>query len=135
MNCENISTFTCDLMTIKSFTTLSTVMKKQYFIEKYQYIFGKKFRRDVYVPNKLGDDKYPVFGILKTPDFEPDIYDYSFKKFITKKLHNKYLDEDDTSWICRYQILTDKKDSLWISCIRKKRRNYEVKLFNKYGCF
>ena len=136
MNSQNVSTSFCDLMGSTAFKTLSTDMKKQYFIEKYQIIFGKKFRQDVYVPNKMdfGDDdiRYAEFVIKQDTDGD-DYYDFAFSKFKSKKLHQKFIDENDLAWCARYEILSKRYNALFYSLLRKKRREQKWAMKQKYG--
>ncbi len=136
MNSENVSSTFCDLMGQSAFKTLSTDMKKQYFIEKYQYIFGKKFRQDVYIPNKMeyhtGEIFYAEYVIKQDSDGD-DYYDYSFTQFKSKKLHQKFIDGSDLAWCARYEILQKKYNALFYSLLRKKRQEHKWAMKQKYG--
>ena len=120
-----------------AFKTLSTKMKQDYFREKYEYIFGKKFRKDVYVPQKMEtetDTYYPDFYL----DNDTNWYDYKFEKFASKKIHQKYLDESDVAWSYRYNELHKRSEKLYNKCRNKywrqrKRMGYMKYQFNING--
>ncbi len=134
MNKDNYRTFNSDLMGQIAFKTLSTKMKQEYFREKYEYIFGKKFRRDVYVPNKFtidDNDYYPYFYRNE----EDGCYDTTTKIFTSKTLHQKYLEESDVAWCARFNTLHLKTQALFMKCSRQRRKHWRHQMFLKYGSY
>ena len=132
MNYENYQTFNREIMSQIAFKTLSTKMKQEYFREKYEYIIGKKFRTDVYIPNKCGFDddiRYATFFRVED-NFE---FDYKMKKFASKSLHHSYIVGSDVAWEYRYNELYERIHKLYNSCRNKYWRIQKQKNFLKYG--
>lgn len=136
MNSKNINTFSCDFMSNKAFKTLSTDMKKKYFIEKYTKCFSKKFRQDLYIPNKMeyytGEIYYPEIVITEDSNGY-ERYTYKFSKFKSKKFHQKYIDGSDLAWLYRYTKLYENYNTKWRSCWRKRKREQRWAMKSKYG--